>query len=78
MKALSFISPVLAIMLYGMFTKIPFLHLREAFANRRLTTALLTVNFIAVPLFCLVVIAPVATAAAFPSRSVPCSAHALH
>lgn len=43
------ISPVLAIMLYGMFTQIPFLHLREAFANRRFTAALLTVNFIAVP-----------------------------
>jgi ACR3 family arsenite efflux pump ArsB len=45
------ISPVLAIMLYGMFTQIPFLHLREAFANRRFTAALLTVNFIVIPLF---------------------------
>ena len=44
------ISPVLAIMLYGMFTQIPFLHLREAFANRRFTAALLVVNFIVVPL----------------------------
>ena len=44
------ISPVLAIMLYGMFTQIPFLHLRAAFANRRFTVALLTVNFIAVPI----------------------------
>lgn len=45
------ISPVLAIMLYGMFAQIPFLRLREAFANRRFTAALLTVNFILVPLF---------------------------
>jgi ACR3 family arsenite efflux pump ArsB len=43
------ISPVLAVLLYGMFTQIPFLHLREAFANRRFTAALLTVNFVAVP-----------------------------
>lgn len=45
------ISPVLAIMLYGMFARIPLLRLREAFANRRFTAALLTVNFILVPLF---------------------------
>jgi ACR3 family arsenite efflux pump ArsB len=32
-----------------MFTQIPFLQLREAFANRRFTAALLTVNFIVVP-----------------------------
>lgn len=44
------ISPVLAILLYSMFAQIPFLHLREAFANRRFTAALLTVNFIVVPL----------------------------
>ncbi|PKN17655.1 MAG: arsenic resistance protein [Deltaproteobacteria bacterium HGW-Deltaproteobacteria-6] len=51
-KSLEFlISPVLAILLYSMFTQIPFLHLREAFASRRFTAALLTVNFIVVPLF---------------------------
>lgn len=44
-----FISPVLAVMLYGMFSQIPFLRLREAFSNRRFTAALLTVNFIVVP-----------------------------
>lgn len=44
------ISPVLAILLYSMFAQIPFLHLREAFANQRFTAALLTVNFIVVPL----------------------------
>ncbi|MCL5060764.1 MAG: arsenic resistance protein [Candidatus Thermoplasmatota archaeon] len=43
------ISPVLAVMLYGMFSQIPFLHLREAFANRRFAAALLTVNFAVVP-----------------------------
>lgn len=43
------ISPVLAVLLYGMFAQIPFLHLREAFANRRFTAALLTVNFVVVP-----------------------------
>ncbi|ANA39511.1 arsenic resistance protein [Geobacter anodireducens] len=45
----SAITPVLAVLLYGMFAQIPFLHLREAFANRRFTAALLTVNFIVVP-----------------------------
>lgn len=44
-----FISPVLAVMLFGMFSQIPFLRLREAFSNRRFTAALLTVNFIVVP-----------------------------
>ncbi|GGX67718.1 arsenic resistance protein [Saccharospirillum salsuginis] len=44
------ISPVLAILLYSMFTQIPFLQLRAAFANRRFTAALLTVNFLIVPL----------------------------
>jgi len=43
------ISPVIAILMYGMFTQIPFLRLREAFANRRFTTALLTANFVVVP-----------------------------
>ena len=43
------ISPVLAVLLYGMFAQIPFLHLREAFANRRFTSALLTVNFVVAP-----------------------------
>lgn len=46
----SLISPVLAVLLYGMFAQIPFLHLREAFANRRFIAALLTVNFVVVPI----------------------------
>lgn len=36
-------------MLFGMFSQIPFLHLRSAFANRRFTAALLTINFVVVP-----------------------------
>jgi len=44
------ISPVLAVLLYGMFCQIPFLQLRAAFANRRFTAALLIVNFVLVPL----------------------------
>lgn len=44
------ITPVLAVLLYGMFAQIPFLHLRAAFSNRVFAVALLTVNFIVVPL----------------------------
>ena len=44
------ISPVLAVLLYGMFTQIPFLQLRAAFANKRFTAALLMINFIIVPI----------------------------
>ena len=44
------ISPVLALLLYSMFAQIPFLQLREAFANKRFTAALLLVNFIIVPI----------------------------
>ncbi|MBK6958380.1 MAG: arsenic resistance protein [Nitrosomonas sp.] len=44
------ISPVLALLLYSMFAQIPFLQLREAFANKRFTAALLMVNFIIVPI----------------------------
>lgn len=43
------ISPVIALLLFGMFTQIPFLQLREALANRRFTMALLMVNFVIVP-----------------------------
>lgn len=44
------ISPVLALLLYSMFAQIPFLQLREAFANKRFTAALLMINFIIVPI----------------------------
>ena len=43
------ISVVLAVLLYGMFTQIPFLQLREALGNRRFITALLTVNYLFIP-----------------------------
>lgn len=45
-----FISSVIAVMLFGMFSQIPFLHLRKALANRQFTAALLTINFIVVPI----------------------------
>ncbi len=44
------ISPLLAVLLYGMFTLIPFLKLREALANGRFMGALLLTNFVVVPL----------------------------
>jgi len=44
------ISPLLAVLLYGMFTLIPFLKLREALANGRFMGALLLMNLVVVPL----------------------------
>ncbi|WP_037291016.1 arsenic resistance protein [Saccharibacillus sacchari] len=46
----AWISPLLAVLLYGMFTLIPFLKLREALANGRFIAALLLTNFVVVPL----------------------------
>lgn len=43
------ISFILAILLYGMFTQIPFLRLKEALSNQRFTYALLTVNYLIIP-----------------------------
>lgn len=43
------ISPVLAILLYGMFTQIPFLQLRAALNNRKFIMALLSVNYLFIP-----------------------------
>lgn len=43
------ITPVLAILLYGMFAQIPFLHLRDALADRRFLAAVLVTNFVLVP-----------------------------
>ncbi len=43
------ISPVIAIMLFGMFSQIPFLKLREAFANKSFMVALMGLNFVIVP-----------------------------
>ncbi|MEJ8303032.1 arsenic resistance protein [Saccharibacillus sacchari] len=45
----AWISPLLAVLLYGMFTLIPFLKLREALADGRFMVALLLTNFVLVP-----------------------------
>lgn len=44
------ISPLIAILMYGMFAQIPFLKLREAISDFRFLMALLIGNFIAVPI----------------------------
>lgn len=44
------ISFVIAILMYSMFSQIPFTALKESFANRRFIGALLTVNYVAVPI----------------------------
>lgn len=44
------ISVVIAILMFGMFTQIPFIAIRESFGNRRFILALLTANYIAVPI----------------------------
>lgn len=44
------ISIVIGILMYSMFTQIPFLKLKEAFSNRRFIYALLFSNYIVVPL----------------------------
>ncbi len=45
------ISPALAILLYSMFTLVPFFKLREAFSNKKFNAALLVINFIVAPIF---------------------------
>ncbi|WHY72806.1 arsenic resistance protein [Fictibacillus enclensis] len=44
------ISFVIAILMYSMFSQIPFTSLKESLANRRFIWALLTVNYLAVPI----------------------------
>lgn len=44
------ISPLIAILLFGMFAQIPFLKLREAASNMRFMLALLIGNFVCVPI----------------------------
>lgn len=44
------ISVVIAILMYSMFSQIPFTSFKKSFANRRFIWALLTVNYIAVPI----------------------------
>lgn len=46
----AWINPLLAVLLYGMFTLIPFLKLREALKNGRFVAGLLLTNFVCVPL----------------------------
>ena len=48
------ISVVIAILMYSMFSQIPFVSLKKAFGNRRFIYALLTVNYIAVPIVVLI------------------------
>lgn len=44
------ISVIIGILMYSMFSQIPFTALKESFANRRYIKALMTVNYIAVPI----------------------------
>jgi ACR3 family arsenite transporter len=44
------ISVVIAVLMYGMFTQIPFISIKESFGNRRFILAILTANYIAVPI----------------------------
>ncbi|GAB1158753.1 arsenic resistance protein [Paenibacillus illinoisensis] len=43
------VSPMLAILLYSMFTQIPFLQLKQSLSNLRFIGAVLTANFVVVP-----------------------------
>ena len=44
------VTPAIAVLMYAMFLQIPFLDLRKGLANKRFMTALLTANFVAIPL----------------------------
>lgn len=44
------ISIVIAVLMYGMFTQIPFTSIKESLGNRRFILAILTANYIAVPI----------------------------
>ncbi|REK76856.1 arsenic resistance protein [Paenibacillus paeoniae] len=44
------ISVVIALLMFGMFTQIPFMSIKESFGNRRFIMAILTANYIAVPI----------------------------
>ncbi|RJX40480.1 arsenic resistance protein [Paenibacillus pinisoli] len=43
------ISIVIAVLMYGMFTQIPFTSIKESLGNRRFILAILTANYVAVP-----------------------------
>lgn len=44
------VTPAIAVLMYAMFLQIPFLDLREGIANKRFMAALLSANFILIPL----------------------------
>jgi len=44
------ISIVIAVLMFGMFTQIPFMSIKESIGNRRFIFAILTANYIAVPI----------------------------
>jgi ACR3 family arsenite efflux pump ArsB len=44
------ISIVIAVLMFGMFTQIPFMSIKESFGNRRFILAILTANYLAVPI----------------------------
>ncbi|MDI4649718.1 arsenic resistance protein [Cohnella hashimotonis] len=44
------ISTVIAVLMFGMFTQIPFTSIKESLGNRRFILAILTANYIAVPI----------------------------
>ena len=44
------VTPAIAVLMYAMFLQVPFLDLREGLSNKRFMTALLTANFVAIPL----------------------------
>lgn len=44
------VTPVIAVLMYAMFLQIPFLDLRNGLADKRFMAALLTANFVAIPL----------------------------
>lgn len=46
----SLMTPAIAVLMYAMFLQIPFLDLREGLTNKRFMAALLTANFLAIPL----------------------------
>lgn len=44
------ISFIIAVLMYGMFSQIPFTSIRESFGNKKFVLAILTANYIAVPI----------------------------
>lgn len=46
----SFINLILGILMYGMFTQIPFFKLKESISNRKFIIALIVMNFLIVPI----------------------------